>query len=212
MARVVVLDGVAQLSPQRAALALLAVDAAHPWGAGFCPPCGDLRAPREALLSACDRVVVIGRAAGEVAARGGAADVASVRSDGARLGDETLGWGELRRRRVALWTTIARPERVTRHLARERVVPVLVVALGDHARPTRADAERAIERARQARVDLWLTTAKCATRIPPLGGVPVATLTYELSLAEPLVRALREAVAAPASVRFPSPITECRTP
>ena len=52
MARVVASYGVAQLSPQRAALALLAVDAAHPWGAGFCPPCGDPRAPREALLSA----------------------------------------------------------------------------------------------------------------------------------------------------------------
>ncbi len=122
-------------------------------------------------------------------------DLASVRSDGARLGARTLGWNELRARRVALWTTIARPERVLRHLARERVVPAFFVALGDHAMPSPTDASRAIERACRSNVDLWLTTAKCATRIPPLGRVPVATLTYELSLGEPLLRALREAVA-----------------
>jgi len=193
LAPIAVLDGVAQLSPRRADLALLAVDAACPWGAGSCPPCGDLRAPREALLSACDRVVAIGEVDGRLAGGGAVVDLARVRSDGARLATRTVGWNELRASRVALWTTIARPERVLGHLSRQGVVPVVVVTLGDHAAPSRGDSSRAIERARRADVDLWLTTSKCATRIPPMGGVPVATLDYERSLGEPLVRALRQA-------------------
>ncbi|HEY6463199.1 MAG TPA: tetraacyldisaccharide 4'-kinase, partial [Polyangiaceae bacterium] len=55
---VVVLDGVLQTRPARAWLSLLSVDADEPWGrARAVPPCGDLRAPVHALLSATDQVV-----------------------------------------------------------------------------------------------------------------------------------------------------------
>ena len=60
VADILVLDGVAQTSPVRAALALLAVDAREPWGrGGAVAPRGDLRAPKPILLRACDGVVSI---------------------------------------------------------------------------------------------------------------------------------------------------------
>ena len=50
--RVLVADGLLQAAPRRLAAALLVLDALAPWGAGACPPAGDLRALPAALLSA----------------------------------------------------------------------------------------------------------------------------------------------------------------
>src|SRR5206468_557777 len=54
--RHVVVDGLLQASPRRLFASLLAVDADSPWGAGACPPAGDLRAPVATLLAAADAV------------------------------------------------------------------------------------------------------------------------------------------------------------
>ena len=72
-ADVLVLDGIAQLAPMPATLALLAVDAMDPWGGvPALPPRGMLRAPVATLVAACDAVVpmVDGGDAGAVTSRG----------------------------------------------------------------------------------------------------------------------------------------------
>jgi tetraacyldisaccharide 4'-kinase len=193
-ARVVVLDGVGQTTPVRAHLALLALDANEPWGANACPPRGDLRAAKAALLSACDRVVRVGAGgAGVVTTR--PVDIVTLHSDGASLGTQPLPWSFLRERRIGLWTALARPGRLEAALAREGVNPVLLLRHGDHAVPSPRDIAEAIARARRADVDLWVSTSKCVTHLPPhLGGIPVATLGYELSLPTTLVNALHHAV------------------
>jgi tetraacyldisaccharide 4'-kinase len=199
LARVAVLDGVAQLRPARAHLALLALDAARPWGAGACPPRGDLRASKGALLAASDRIVLIGRALPSTVDVDRPTDVAVVQAAGAWLAGSLLSWDELRSRRVGLWTAIARADRVLEGLAREGIIPLLVAAQGNHLQASPEETARAVERARDARVDLWLTTAKCVTRLPGcIGDIPVAMLAYEVSLGESLVQALRRGVRAAA--------------
>jgi tetraacyldisaccharide 4'-kinase len=59
LAGLVLVDGLLQAAPVRLALSILAVDALAPWGAGQCPPAGDLRAPRQALLAAADVVAAV---------------------------------------------------------------------------------------------------------------------------------------------------------
>jgi len=108
-ADVVVLDGTAQLAPNRATLALLAVNASRPWGSGACPPLGDLRATRDALLAATDRVVEIG-------------DASSL----------LLDWPELRTLRLGLATAIARPDRIAAFLASRTLEPRRVFVASDH--------------------------------------------------------------------------------
>jgi tetraacyldisaccharide-1-P 4'-kinase len=57
-ADVLVLDGIAQLFPVAARLALLGIDAMDPWGgAAALPPRGMLRAPVATLVAACDAIV-----------------------------------------------------------------------------------------------------------------------------------------------------------
>jgi tetraacyldisaccharide 4'-kinase len=198
---VVVLDGVAQLHPVRAHLALLAVDGAHPWGAGECPPRGDLRAPACDLLALCDRVVAT-RGGGDTRAAtfdlDRPLDHADVTGEGAWLGDQRLGWAELRGGRVGLWTSVARPARVAARLAAAGVTPVVVATHGDHARVGAALRAKIAREAREKRVELWLCTPKCAARLSPtLEGVPVAILEHELRLEAPLEEALRSAAQLP---------------
>jgi tetraacyldisaccharide 4'-kinase len=168
-ADVVVLDGPLQLAPRRATLSLLAVDEADPWGSGACPPLGDLRAPKDALLAATDQVVPV-RASSRGARLGGS---------GARSGT-WMGWGALAKRRVGLATGVARPRRVVDFLRRHGVTPHCVVTVADHA-PLRIP--------RWQNVDLWLTTEKDAAKIrptdEPAGRAPraeVAVLDYYLNL------------------------------
>jgi hypothetical protein len=70
-------------------------------------------------------------------------------------------------------------------LARHGILPAHVVALGDHAPPPR-DLPR---RLADLGCDLWLATAKCATRLEALG-IPHATIAYDVHLPTPLRRAL----------------------
>jgi tetraacyldisaccharide 4'-kinase len=57
--RLLVVDGLLQAAPRRVDLSILVLDAAAPWGSGACPPAGDLRAPRGALLGAADLLAAI---------------------------------------------------------------------------------------------------------------------------------------------------------
>jgi tetraacyldisaccharide 4'-kinase len=198
MADVAVVDGLCQTRPRRATLSLLAVDGDAPWGAGHCPPRGDLRAPAEALLRAVDRVVVIGGEKEDLPDVGSLpCDRAAVVARGAwrTLGrpKTLLDWTELRRLRVGLWTVIARPDRVLRSLARHGVHPTVTLLGADH-RPRRG-APRPNPAREALPLDLWLTTSKCEGHLAQdlaflASGVPVAVLDYSVLLEPRLVAGL----------------------
>ena len=174
LADVLVVDGVLQTSP-RATLALLAVDAAQPWGSAVAvPPCGDLRASREALCSASDLVVRVGD---------DSPDAAAV-CRGARVGDSLLSWTDLASLRLGLVTALARPERVLASLARRGVFASVVVRGGDHGRVPRGALE--------AQVDLWLASPKCALHAPISRSAPLAVLDHDLQLSGALRGRLAE--------------------
>jgi tetraacyldisaccharide-1-P 4'-kinase len=114
-----------------------------------------------------------------------------------------LGWDELGPLRLGLWTAIARPERVLRALERHGIVPRRTVFGGDHY-PTKAlQGRRAVSRLRS--LDLWLTTAKCASHLvraptvlaPPICGAicgetaSVAVLDHALCLGSALKERLQ---------------------
>jgi tetraacyldisaccharide 4'-kinase len=183
-----VVDGPCQTRPRRATLALLAVDATEPWGAGRCPPQGDLRAPLGVLLAAVDRVVAIapeGTAEHALERASGPVDRAWVISNGATLNGHSIGWRELGRYRIGLWTAVARPDRIVRALARHGVSPVTVMTCADHG-PARIPEKRAVRG-----IDLWLCTSKCRSHLPTiLQGIPVATIDHSLRLEPPLKAAL----------------------
>lgn len=152
---VIVLDGPLQLAPVRASLALLAVDAEAPWGAGALPPAGDLRAPRAALLAHADLVVPVD------------ATPRAVMVGGARLELNALGaWasaGRARPVRLGLFTAIARPARLERALRRAGL-ELPTVRAPDHGPLAPALARHV----RSAEVDLWLATDKCALHLAPV--------------------------------------------
>jgi tetraacyldisaccharide-1-P 4'-kinase len=161
---VAVLDGVHQTAP-RATLALLAVDPLEPWGAGACPPRGDLRAPPDALLEIADGIV----------------PVAST-SRGAFLGRELLPWEALRGLRVGFASALARPSRVLRMLLHHGVRPRVVRTFSDHGR-ARLEASTAVE--------LWLTTAKCAASLGLPPDAHHAVLEHHVTLDRPTLIQLR---------------------
>jgi len=201
-ADVAILDGIAQLEPLRANLALLAVDSDRPWGAGACPPRGDLRAPVVELTALSDMIVRVGKTENAGA---------RVIGEGAWLGARKLSWDEVRSHRVGLWTSIARPERVLADVVDAGVTPAFVVTHADHGevgdRPRAAIARAARDRG----VNLWVCTPKCAVsasrnRTLSLAGVPFATLEHEVELDAAL-----KAVLAGVVTRW-RPETPSRTP
>lgn len=159
-ADVIVVDALLQARPTRLARSLLVVDGHAPFGAARCPPSGDLRATRERLLDAADAVIAVCRpgvdgvpvTTDKPVLRAESRIAGARAADGARVGLETL-----RALRVGVVLALARPERVLAALADAGVHPAEVQLFGDHDRPRRPAA-------RGARVDVWLTTAKCATK------------------------------------------------
>jgi tetraacyldisaccharide 4'-kinase len=198
-ADILVLDGVAQTTPVRASLALLAVDARDPWGSGAIVPLGDLRAPRDVLEAACDAVVAIGdeRDWDGVASsrtRGGALAPtwgAHVESAGARVAGALLKWDDLAGMRVGLLAALARVDRVVRGLER-RGIALRAIARGvDHGPLGGAFFERARRLEATGGVDLWLTTPKCAVHLARchVGGplrAPIGIIDHTLKLGDEL--------------------------
>jgi tetraacyldisaccharide 4'-kinase len=189
LAGVLVIDGVLQTRPVRASLALLAVDADEPWGrAASLPPAGDLRAPRRALLAACDRVVVVGD---------GADADARVVSRGGWLGGTLHTWEALSGMRLGLLCALARPDRILRSLARRGLTVRAVVRVRDHDPFDRSS----LAAAARAPVDLWLASPKCALKLGDFAALRVATLDHHLTLSPALAaRCALRACAAPPSV------------
>ena len=173
-----VVDGLLQASPRRLDDAVLVLDGAAPFGSGRVPPLGDLRAPKPALLAAADHVAVLGDPSAPDIPGGAIRMPSSIAgcfdAEGCRhaLGDLSGG-------RVGLLVAIARPSRLLGALAREGVAPEVVVTLADHA----VFGASTLDRVRRSRVDAWLTTARCATKLPPrLGGAPVLVLEHHVDV------------------------------
>lgn len=181
----VLVDGLLQARPDRLARSLLVLDASAPWGAGACPPAGDLRATRARLLAAADALAVIDPG---VTSKNSILPVELPSfAVGSRLElrnheGAVLPLATLRARSFGLALAIARPQRVLRRLAQHAITPVRQWILPDHS-PFRLPPPAG------AGVELWLTTAKCSTKLPvQIGGAPVWVLETRLDI-PPALRA-----------------------
>jgi tetraacyldisaccharide 4'-kinase len=192
----VIVDNLLQTRPQRLSRSLLVLDAAQPWGAGHCPPAGDLRASPDRLLEASDAVLLcedpaVPRAP-ELAGRtyGGPVFRAWSELRGAIApGGNRLENTELAKLRLGLLLAIARPERVERALRVRGIVPATVKFFPDHWVPTPRSRNPSGEaQGARARLDAWLTTSKCATKLGDcFEGAPVWVLDHRLSLPAALI-------------------------
>jgi tetraacyldisaccharide 4'-kinase len=184
----IVVDGLLQARPTRIARSILLLDDARPSHAHDCPPAGDCRAPLSVLLRAADVAIAV-RDERELdrAGRAGAAD-AVFRLDGAVRPDGLpVPLAHLAGAAVGVVSAVARPDRILRTLARRGIEPVSTLAFPDHHRPTHAELSRATARTTH-RIDAWLTTGKCATKLPEaLGGAPVLVLDHTFRLSDRLV-------------------------
>ncbi|HEX3593752.1 MAG TPA: tetraacyldisaccharide 4'-kinase [Polyangiaceae bacterium] len=189
----VLVDGLLQSRPRRLSLSLLALDAVAPWGSGACPPAGDLRAPKDALLEAADALVVVHAAAPPTHApflettrplfHVGGRLAATLGSDGSPVALESLAAA-----RVGVVLAIARPSRVLESLDACGIRPTTTRFFADHATP------HAYVTPRRSDVDFWLTTPKCATKLEArYESAPLVVLNHELSLPDDLVALCRAA-------------------
>jgi tetraacyldisaccharide 4'-kinase len=175
-----VADGLLQARPHRIARSMLVVDEISPWGSGRCPPAGDLRAPRPALLAATDALVVV---ADEVtsSSRAKSSIHGAIDPSGATVALSELGGAPF-----GLLLAIARPDRVVRSLARRGLRAAATIELADHAAPTLSELEQAASRTE--RVEAWLTTQKCAVKLPHrIGRAPILALDHRIELPKALV-------------------------
>jgi len=181
-----VVDGLLQSSPRPLDDAILVLDGQTPFGAGFCPPAGDLRAPRGSLLAVTNHVVVLG----DPISPDLPASALPLSSTIAALADafgQTLPLESITRKKVGLLLGVARPERLVYALARLGVSPSATVMLADHA----SFGAFSLRRARRLDVSAWLTTGRCATKLPAhLGGAPVLSLVHHVDVC-PLLPRLR---------------------
>src|SRR5262249_5851885 len=93
---------------------------------------------------------------------------------------------DLRGTSFGLLLAIARPDRIARALARRGLFPAARIELADHVVASAAELDRAA--AKGQRVKVWLTTAKCAVKLPSaVAGSPVLVLDHRLDLPKKLV-------------------------
>jgi len=191
LGRVVLVDSLLQAWPRRVGCSVLVLDADAPWGSGRCPPAGDLRASPDRLLAAADAVLLVRDArtqdGAERIARGFSGPVLRATGElrGATAPDgRWLSNAELRASTLGLLLAVGRPDRIIRSLARRGIAPARTVILSDHATPSRvALARSAFAIGPGPRLDAWVTTSKCATKLGQcFGGAPVWTLRHALTL------------------------------
>lgn len=177
--RVLLIDGLLQATPERLTDAILVLDAAAPWGSGACPPAGDLRAPREALLDAADHLAVITSAELPPGLGPRAIPIPSSVAFATAASGERYALSAFAKERVGLLVAVARPARIEAALRRAGIAPAQVIALGDHAVPSARD----LALAERVAVAAWLTTARCAVKLPAMiGRAPVLALDHRLQV------------------------------
>jgi tetraacyldisaccharide 4'-kinase len=181
-ASLLIVDGLLQTSPARLALSIL-VHTASPGGGGRCPPAGDVRASPERLFNAADVILECG-AGREL--RDGEPHVMWWQSElvGATgPAGQSCPLRALVTERVGVVLAIARPERVVQALEAAGLRPQSIELLPDHATPRAAGSPLGVRA-----VDLWLTTAKCASKKGRLyKGAPVWTLKHRANLPPELI-------------------------
>jgi tetraacyldisaccharide 4'-kinase len=189
-APVVIVDSLLQAHPERLALSLLAVDGVAPWGACACPPAGDLRARRDALLDATDAVVAVSPDEPAPVSSPGRpqfrvrAELYASAADGAAIALDSI-----KGVRAGVVLAIARPDRFVRSLAARGIEPVAMRLFADHSVPRACRSRRGAPP-----VDLWLTTPKCATKLGEhYEGAPLAVVRQRLFLPDVLLAMVRVA-------------------
>jgi tetraacyldisaccharide 4'-kinase len=177
-ADVLLLDDGFQHRRLRRDLDVVVLDAASPFGNGHCLPAGPNREPASALrraglawLSHADRaspeaLEALRRLARESTGREPVESrhAPSALSDGRLEGAFPLD--DLRGRRVALLTGVARPESVRRTVEGLGAEVVAVHAFPDHHRFTAAEVAAALGALQPAGASLLVTTEKDAVRLP----------------------------------------------
>lgn len=92
---------------------------------------------------------------------------------------------DLRGMRLGLLLGLARPDRILRALRLRGVDPDVRLLFADHAIPSASFMQKAARAAESFRLEAWLATSKCKTRLPPrVGRAPVLELRQELALSE----------------------------
>jgi tetraacyldisaccharide 4'-kinase len=194
-AAILVVDGLLQTRPARLARSILLVDRERGWGNGHCPPGGDLRASPAALLASTDAIAVVVDD-GALASEHGAPlvrqdalfrqfDVISGLDRAIHPDGTCVSLAELRGA-VGLVLAVAHPERVMVGLARRGLRIAATALFADHDRPTPAAVERVVPTTQ--RIEVWLTTGKCATKLPPfIGAAPVLALDHAVRIPESLL-------------------------
>lgn len=189
-AKIVLVDSLLQTAPERLALSVLVVDGEHPWGAGACPPVGDLRARRDRLLRATDVLLVEGslRAVEDVGLpprRWAFQRVpVSVELPDGRI--EPLS--ALEGKRLGLLTSVARPGRIREKLLAHGIHVNEWWAGADHA-----PIKQRSSAAKRAEVDVWLSTAKCRERLGQVfENIPVWVIVERVDLPSELVDLVSE--------------------
>jgi tetraacyldisaccharide 4'-kinase len=180
--RAIVADGLLQTAPVRLFASILVLDALAPWGSGACPPAGDLRAPPGALLAAADLIAAVtpeGEAP-DPSLPPGAILVPSRVVEAVSPAGETIPFPALAGLRLGLVLAIGRPGRVVAALGRAGIRPEVTIRLGDHAVPAGA----VLAGMARANVEAWLTTARCAPKLPAaIGRAPVLRLDHRVDVA-----------------------------
>jgi tetraacyldisaccharide 4'-kinase len=184
----IVVDGLLQARPARIARSILLLDGARPSQVHYCPPAGDGRAPLSALMRAADMAVVVrDELEDDGAGRAGPPDAVFRLDQALRPDGKLVPLAHLAGAKIGLLLAVARPDRILGTLARRGIQPALTIAFPDHHKPTQAELNRATARTTQ-RIDAWLTTGKCATKLPEvLAGAPVLVLDPTLRLSDGLV-------------------------
>jgi tetraacyldisaccharide 4'-kinase len=204
----ILVDALLQTAPRRLALSILVADGERPLGGGRCPPEGDLRARASVMLAAADVVVAVadsGRSTMLPSLLGHDVTIVHGAVEAAHpvAGGEPVRLGALTARSVGVVLAIAHPERVLRALAAHGIRPTELRLFVDHGvprpRPPAAVSRFTASPPRVAVPELWLATAKCATKLgTSFEGAPVYVLAHRLQLPASLVDAVAAATAHPA--------------
>lgn len=183
---VVVIDGLLQASPDRVACSVLVLDADRPWGAGQCPPAGNLRASPEALLRAADQVLLVRDPMRPAQTPGiplAGSNYAELNILGARRGKLLASLQDLHGLRLGVLLLVGTPDRILASLRARNVRWDALWLGGDHQRPGRVALGHIRQMARSARLGAWLVTPKCGTHLQGLDlGAPVWELETSLRL------------------------------
>lgn len=175
---------------------VLALDALAPFGAGYCPPLGDLRAPPSVLLACFDHCVLLRDPCvpAPIAPPILKSPVwAEYQITGA---SNTQGLyfniDELKSYRIGLILGIAHPERIIKSLHCRGLYSDPILLFGDHAR-----FSKTINPGKAPAPQLWLSSGRCAPKLPArISGAPVLALGHQID-AQPVAERLAQAMTSP---------------